>query len=917
MLKIRYISGLHEKLELFSQIDPQRQTWLVADLRSKLHLQHHLIEQHEFVEEISVMRASELWQHFVNVLFPDMNVVSSDFVKAMIRSELRNDKEEWKQRPGTVEGAYAFLESFMPLLSHQSGREVTKEWFVRHEQSHWKWSHWFELSRKLWQVFLKKNILTAQWLSGVLINVEEFGDVWQRDITVDLGAHLSSLEVELLLKLSKFLNVTVLVPNAPWTQEFSLLQVYQPLIDQSEGTQALEVSEPEKNHGTREFHKFTTMISEVKHLTAKVREWIDSGIDTEQIAITAPQVESYWPSLRLHFEKEGIPVAKGVVQRCHSIPSIMKWLSHLRILCGELKYSDLQSCYYGPEQNYELPFSDFERLFSIIYGVEDLQRHTLVSESFSLKSPIEKLSSQDFIAWSLKYWPRDYLQKEQIKPLETLCQRIFQEGVSLVELDVVDWLNYVESVAAKTEFEVMPSKENGVKFVQIYSAEYIDCQCLALLGLSDQALRSSGRHGLSLAEAHLFFQNTGFRLPAVDHQQMEFDGRWLLERSYQHLLASFPATDFNGSPQAPSLLWLKEKLKNSDDFEEVQPPMPCRWDEIQEAVTFDEKGDWVLEGESIKNSLSTERGENSLATFEKVKLRRLSASALEEYIKCPFKFAASRLFGLSDLPTLDLDVDHMTKGSLMHALFESLLCDDSKLNFSDDEISHVIEKCRESERVKIADERLWRSLKSKYHQLARRFLDFEKEWRRKFPQTQTVGREQVVNGFLLLSGELVAECPEQEESVPFKGFIDRVDTFEGKRAAVIDYKSSKGQLRQHASWVKQGQLQLALYAQALEKGLTDLPAMEVSSAIYYIAKGCQRNIGFQMKEHSGELYEVGGNRGSSIDQEQKQRLFAEVNAVVRETLEKVLRGEFSPQPQKSEYCDSCRWRTLCRAPHLN
>ena len=62
MLEFVQYQNYQEKFNtLKNNFDPSRSTWIVPDLKSKSEIQKVLLEKYGFLEEDSVLRASELW----------------------------------------------------------------------------------------------------------------------------------------------------------------------------------------------------------------------------------------------------------------------------------------------------------------------------------------------------------------------------------------------------------------------------------------------------------------------------------------------------------------------------------------------------------------------------------------------------------------------------------------------------------------------------------------------------------------------------------------------------------------------------------------------------------------------------------------------------------------------------------------
>jgi ATP-dependent helicase/DNAse subunit B len=294
----------------------------------------------------------------------------------------------------------------------------------------------------------------------------------------------------------------------------------------------------------------------------------------------------------------------------------------------------------------------------------------------------------------------------------------------------------------------------------------------------------------------------------------------------------------------------------------------------------------------------------------------LSASKIEDYLTCPFIFAAKSLFRLSDLPSLDLDVDASTRGKLVHALFERLTREPMVFEYTRAELERVVDLAREQAALQVYDERLWPSMRQRYAETARQFLAFEREWRARFPETSTLDREVSIEGFVdPQTGELTRDG--DAEKIRFTGSIDRVDIDRSGHAAIIDYKSSPTGSVQWTKWIENDDLRLLLYSIAYERGLTKQEAGQVVSAVYYVARTMDRDKGFKVDDIEQGLYATDDRKQNKISLEAKGRLFTEVRQSLSQAVTRMRTGEFAPVPKSKDTCRTCQWSSVCRAPHLN
>lgn len=926
MLLIQPISRSTDQLDVFETFDPATSTWLVSDLKSKLDLNRSLLRSRDFIPGESVLRASELWKLMLTRIRPDLQIVSREFVQTLVSQKLSKMDLAWARAPGASKAACEYLGQLMPILAHPSGTEMMHEWFERHPQSRTRWGRWFDLATRLWSEFLEEGFVAPAWASGVLVNELDLGEIWQRPLYVDLGAEMTQVEADLLLLLSEKIDVTVLRPEPEWKADYAkTLVAYEIFDSRAKNPKVLaKLSSKSTATGSVRHLKFTTMIAEVKDATAKARRWLDEApeLKASDIAIVAPDIETYWPALSSYLDQEGIPCQKDNVRKLHDFPDFALWLAELRLRSGSFSEADIEVALFESANGQatsrirEMTYDRFKVLYTAVYGRDDLKRSVEVARRFELEfGPESETIRDDFIAWSLKHVP----EGAEFDRFESVYKRLFAECPKLVRFTVRRWMSYLEQLSSKIECRVRDGDPDGLACINLTSAENSSAKKMILLGLTEGALKSASGTGVLFSDVAELAREFGFHLASEDQAKLEFEARWLVEGNTRDLVLTVPETDFGGSVQAASWLWVKG-ARDQGVHDVLSIPSDTRWDELQKA-RFEElseiRGWAAVHAAQVSRALSEDLALAPIEAFGAGLIKSVSPSGIEDYLDCPFIFAAKRVFGLSDVSELELEVDASRRGSLMHKLFELLTLEPMRFDLGEAELGAIVEDAKVKCGLELADDRLWTPLRTRSIDLARRFLAFEREARNVFPETKTVGRELDIAGYLdPENGELLRDP--KPGVMKFVGRIDRVDKDDRGNLAIFDYKSSQASVSQYGSWLKNNRIQLLLYAMAIESGLTILEPKPVQAALYYTSRPLDRDTGFKVDDADQALYDASDKRKRNrLSSAEKDTFFAQGRELLQKAASGILSGDFRPNPRDPKDCADCQWSAVCRAPHLN
>ena len=916
MLKILQIQTPSQTEELFKAFNPQKQSWIVSDLRTKIEMQKVLIERQGFFLESSVLRASDLWKLLLKRLSPEIRIVSKDFAKSLVRHFIAENAESFGINSTSEKSLFNYMTQLAPLALTNDSDEKLSGWFEKNPEISLRWQSWYLIARTALRWLInEKKIIIADWIPAYLQEIDGLESAWSQEMVVDLASEISTVEAEVFQRLSHQRSVTVIEPNPPWAAEFNyLLKPYEYLRAQSKLIEIVEFpAGTTKEKPSTEVLRLSGMLAEVKYACSQVRSWLDAGILPSCITIIAPDIEAYWPVLSAYLEQEGIPVQKDQAVKLQSLPSLHQWVASLRSQTSNLNAADLEVSYFGSAQTRDIRYEEFTALFKAIYGQEDLARNKKIHELYTSSLSLEKNLDRDaFLAHALKAWAR---KEQQTELLVQVLREVFQNASARIELPYKEWLSYLENILATKEVRVIAGSNEGIMATPLMSAQSYQMTHKIFIGLSEESLKDRQRSHILGSDLNRLSLDLGFYLEHPDHSNKEFQIRWLCEGVGSKSIFSFGLADFNGSLLSPSNIWMSLHAP-----ENITVPTATRWDHLQllteqEMLKLRERSD--AEAADMQNRIEMDAGKRPLPEVHLTQVPSLSASQIERYLKCPFIFAAQKIFKLQDHPGLDLDEDPRRKGTFAHALFESLTMPKFQGEISDDELNTLLEDLRARERMQLADSRLWASMKRRYFKLGRRFLNFESEWRKQFPNTVTIAAEKAFEfHFHPQSGAIHKEA--QDGTIKFSGKIDRIDRYHGQQYfVVVDYKSSVADYKNHGSWFENVELQLLFYMWALEREMLSEISGEVMGAFYYSFKDFNRNKGLLIEEYAGPMFSSAGRRGSKATTEEKSELLAQFEKTLTEVIAKIQKGEIAPNPYKVSMCANCEWNVLCRAPHLN
>ncbi|MDE0092705.1 MAG: PD-(D/E)XK nuclease family protein, partial [Oligoflexia bacterium] len=485
--------------------------------------------------------------------------------------------------------------------------------------------------------------------------------------------------------------------------------------------------------------------------------------------------------------------------------------------------------------------------------------------------------------------------------LEALL-KVLQKFTVKEVLTYKSWLRFFETELFSKELEIEIEQPEGVSCLSFNAFYSVRSPYVFILGLTEEALKESSVFFAN--ESDDILEDLGFPLAIASSKQKEDSLLWFLQSScYKELYLSYHSYNFKGDIQTVSLLYmLSDRLfsaKNTDILGSLS------WDYKIKQKTLPE----ILIGkpEEQVQALKQAFKDKDQPVFHYDRIH-LSANSIKTYRECPFKYAGKNLFFVPEKQDVQREISPLYKGNLAHKLFEKVLREYPDLDMTEEQVDQLIED------IQIKPEHLihkkqWILVKEYLKRILKEFLIKEKKQREKFPRLKPVAFEAKLQSFW---DQQRGELSHQGDYV-FKGSLDRVDQDEKTKKYVLrDYKAGVNDFTHISAWLRNEELQLTFYAQALEKGLVENLSSGKLSALFYSAYNEQfSSRGFEEKDS-----DLSGIMGASKGhRKEKDFLYQAINLSNRFTQKKVeqmKKGYFSPDPIEPKNCRKCFYRVWCR-----
>lgn len=888
-------------LETVLQNDPSESIWLVSNLKSKLEIQKVIQEKYGYYENETVLRVNEFFKILILRTRPEVKIVSKDHAILLIAQQLSESSESPQQinLKKSAPTIYNYISELASIFVHPQGSERLSDWLNDHEISKKKWGHWFQIGQTIFNWFLNQNLISQDWLSPLLTQVELSNLKIEKKIFVNLGFDILDYEIDILNQLSAKNQITVFDALDSSGNSHFQWPVH---------SQMNKVKKEIASSKSTQLFKFSTCVNEIKFVTERIRDLIDHGVELTQIVVYAAEIEYFWPVLRRYFAKEGILCSKKSVVKAHSLPSVLKWISEIQLATKQIQFADLEQAQFINEVNPHLKYEKFSELFKNIYEFSDLSRDEQIYKLYSKSIDIQKeIDRNEFITWTIQFWQAEQEQEIILGAFKKLIQEIGSSEVYFVSA----WIEYLKKILSQIEMTVHEGDRNGVQISNLYSSFNHDLEYRFFIGLNEGALALSSVTQINESEKNKINSDLGFKISTKSEFVLIHELDWLLSLNSKIDFLSYSATDFSGELTSPHNIWLTLYLNQNKKLPETADvPKLTYWDSLQRAdvAEIQKTLPWSSEQkEKFYHRLQVDLGSQTPEETFSIAAPTFSPSSLEKLFKCPFIFAAERLYRLLDPIFLDLEVTTIEQGNIKHAILEWITAQpipDWTWSFS--ELDAILDKIVENKKIKIPDPNIWKHQKTKILNSMLKFIELEKDYLSQFSNYKIAFREKEFKFSF-----------NENDPIAIKGKVDRIDEAEGESYLIIDYKSGASSIKSFSKALTEGALQLPIYTMAFDKSFNtqSSEAKNVISSQFYNLKNFKRDQGFLLKDSDGIYFKVGSKK-YGYTQSEKNNFLNQIQEEIIKKVDKLKSGLIEPDPIDPQLCTHCNWRTLCRAPHL-
>jgi hypothetical protein len=272
-----------------------------------------------------------------------------------------------------------------------------------------------------------------------------------------------------------------------------------------------------------------------------------------------------------------------------------------------------------------------------------------------------------------------------------------------------------------------------------------------------------------------------------------------------------------------------------------------------------------------------------------------SATALDTYRSCPFKYFASRVLRIAEDRPEEIGLDPLARGRLVHEVFERFFSrwgderrgtitpgsfDEARQRFAalvEEQLASLPEADRRIETVRLLGSAAGEGMGDRV---------FRIEAAR---EARVLARELELS----IEGEYPFETERGARAFRLRGTVDRVDRLDDGSLRVIDYKTGgAGELKDL--------IQLPLYVFAVERAIAAREGREArTSEAFYVG----------LRGRDPVVSVISGPA-------QRAERLAALAGTLGVVLDDIAAGEFPPRPSRPRLCVTCEYAAVCRKDYV-
>ncbi len=548
--------------------------------------------------------------------------------------------------------------------------------------------------------------------------------------------------------------------------------------------------------------------------------------------------------------------------------------------------------------------------------VDSLELEKLLGEQF-------KARKIDLLALKLVLRSR-----EELENVLTMLRREYEIcGQQGKKISGTDFCRLLQERVADVQINLDKGQQNGVLITDVVDAQCLEYEYIFILGVREGEFPAVESENWIYGDAERRFMKYAMGIDVElteDHLAADeyFFANLLTQAREKIFISWFEEDKVGASVYIGRLQNIMPQLIVSDfNRNEKKPCSP------EEATRCGVTDDWLREkmGADVEGTLAAAsielkrssgeitdgsiKNRQLLAHIKEGTAEKFSASKLEMFAQCPFKYLVTQIWQQEKYMEAQEELEPTVRGTVVHATLERLFSAKSPIkgnitNYNYPEVKEILrnifeECCEENVREEVRNSVFWNYDKEMTWKLLLNWLDYEYKERSLWREYSPWKTEYAFGFRKENSVELAAE---DGSTFNINGKIDRLDRC-GDKIFITDYKTG-GYPNKNA--LEQGlDLQLPVYMLAAAQldgsvaggGYLSLKAKERINTVAFTDLG----------SHEFKLAKLPFEDDS--DKWESMKNFSE--ALLKKYVAAIWRGEFQPAPVDCRYCqaaDVCRYQ---------